>query len=356
MVFEEIIHLLINRTKEGIYLDDNCISFGDYVFIFKDIEDISREIGSIHSSALCMIGSTRSLVKNIGQDTVIRLDVREPRLSDLLLVGAVNTLAPFLRFGGDELFFEVGLIIKTPKNKIFPASLYWAQGGLAIGCWQEEILGDFIELKKDSHSFKSIYTKFSNLEKEELAEAFEFILNKVPISDFAGEYWTENGGIRMGVMSGSPFIEDIPIDEDTNFAINYYSGELMDIMHNCATPEELEKFNTLTRIKRNADYKNNILLKFNAYLIKKCFDDLILFTAKTKSRYAFQALGLFLMETGINIPNDIKKLILKNSHWKDESLKYEDRKEKSRRREELIDFITKLLDYREGNYITLPNF
>lgn len=160
----------------------------------------------------------------------------------------------------------------------------------------------------------------------------------------------------MGIESDIPFIEDIPIEDNACYALCYYGGMLMDIMNDCASTEELERFENLSRIKKNVEYKNSILLKFSRYLIHKCYDDLILFPTKKKSRYSFQALGLFLMENGIKIPNDVKKVILERSHWKDEFLRFKDRKERAKRREELVDFITKILNHREGNYISFPYF
>ena len=49
------------------------------------------------------------------------------------------------------------------------------------------------------------------------------------------------------------------------------------------------------------------------------------------------------------ITEEIRTLILKNSHWRHERYKFKIRQERIKRKKDLFDFQAKLLEYKEGN-------
>lgn len=54
------------------------------------------------------------------------------------------------------------------------------------------------------------------------------------------------------------------------------------------------------------------------------------------------------MDDGVKMTNDVKKLILKHSRWKDEHHKLKDKEKRVKRRRQLFEFRAKILDYKEG--------
>jgi hypothetical protein len=352
MDIKDIIYQAIQTANGKDKFENGVINLAGYGFVFVNIQLILENFELNYSSGLCRIGASRNLLKtwdSTGIDVLGKFNAN--RYNDLLYVGSVSTLVPSIKFGGNEQLFEVGMFIKTPEGKLFPATLYWSQGGLTIGCWQKKMLGKFIGLKLRKHNIELDYLSFSETEKEHLVDAIELALQRVPISDFEGEFWDENGGTRMGVKSGCPFIEDIPIEEDIYYALAYYDGEFMNIMHDCASSEEIDKFNNLVRVKRDQNFQSKILLNFNRYLIERCYKELVSKAKEIGSRYAFQALGIFLMENGAKMTDEIRRLILENSRWRDERNKNLSRQEKIKRRKDLINFQAKILEYKEGNMV-----
>lgn len=121
-------------------------------------------------------------------------------------------------------------------------------------------------------------------------------------------------------------------------------GALHDILLASFTLDEINKlsetFSDETRIRK---------------YIKKCYDTLVSYAFKTESRVGFQALGVFLMEYGSKMTNDLKKLILKYSKWKDERKQLKNKKDRIERKKYLFDFNEKILKYKPGNKVKVPD-
>jgi len=168
------------------------------------------------------------------------------------------------------------------------------------------------------------------------------------MSDYEGEYWSSHGGNRMGIKAGVPFIIDIPIDDNHWYALNYYKGKFWEILHKCAALDDKmilrERLSALPHTNSGKGYK--LLKEFNRDLIERCYSSLLDYAEQACSRYAFQALGSFLMEYGVNISDHTKRLIIKNSHWRDEYYNFDDRNSRIERKKVLLNFIIEILNYR----------
>ncbi len=52
MDFEETVHLLLSKTRNRICLDHQLVGFGDYSFVFRDINWVSETVDSSYTSGL----------------------------------------------------------------------------------------------------------------------------------------------------------------------------------------------------------------------------------------------------------------------------------------------------------------
>ena len=136
--------------------------------------------------------------------------LRYNRENDLILLGSLKTLVPELEFGGDEIFFNVWLFIITPDNEKFPATFYYGPSGMALGGWESKDYQNKsifpLEFRVNINS--SIFD-IKGDKKEDLIEAFESALKKVPISDFFGIYKHDLGYALMMVKTGTPFMIEL---------------------------------------------------------------------------------------------------------------------------------------------------
>ena len=113
--------------------------------------------------------------------------------------------------------FEVWMFVKTPQDRIFPATLYYGQSGLKIGGCDPDFAKHFIFdkklLPKYPKKFKTIINfspyDLTQEEKEELAEALELALRKVPVSDFYGIFQHDFGNLLMGIKNGKPIMVEL---------------------------------------------------------------------------------------------------------------------------------------------------
>ncbi len=83
---------------------------------------------------------------------------------------------------------EVWLLVKTPDEKIFPATFT-----SIINCSPFD---------------------FSRDELDALIEALECTLSQVPATDFYGVYQSDDGAFLMGLKSGVPFIVNLGYSYD----------------------------------------------------------------------------------------------------------------------------------------------
>lgn len=149
----------------------------------------------------------------------------------------------------------------------------------------------------------------------------------------------------MGIKSGIPFMMDIPIDEDFDYALSYYEAELKDTLYDHVTPEQWKMLDDLIIATVDLKRRRKIIKDFKRVLLRKYYNELLNWAKRQLSRYAFQALGTFLMEHSVEIRNDVKKLILDNSHWKDEFRKLGNVKYRIKRKMFLFKFRVKILAY-----------
>ena len=214
MKVEELLELLINvaEGEDRIYL--GVVSFNGYGFIFQDpFISAVPYITAQESSKFCSISLL--LKRNIFQQDFDKYNLKgtyeymtERDNYDMLLAGALKTLVPTLKFGGEELLFDTWVFVKTPDGKQFPATYYYAQSGMSLGGWSSYNNSEIFPKK-----FISIINftpfDFGKEELEELVQALEHALRKVPVSDFHGIYKHDFGQTLMGVRDGRPFTMEL---------------------------------------------------------------------------------------------------------------------------------------------------
>lgn len=115
-----------------------------------------------------------------------------------------------------------------------------------------------------------------------------------------------------------------------------------DLCHDHLTDEEVYK------------YPENLPNEILCILVERCYKELIGLAFLQKSRLSFQVLGYFLMSYGAKMTEDVKKLILKNSQWKDDRTFLKDKKDRLERKKYLFDFRKKILNYKSGTKVKIP--
>ncbi len=129
---------------------------------------------------------------------------------DLLAVGSLKTIIPYLEVGGYESLFNVLIVAKTPNNEIFPFIFYFGPSGTAIASNDSEsqilqILKEmFITIPMDVTTYNPF--TFSKRELTNFLKAFASALRKVSATDFQAVYEHDFGKERMGIEKGIPFI------------------------------------------------------------------------------------------------------------------------------------------------------
>ncbi|MFW9972271.1 MAG: hypothetical protein ACFFDF_18950, partial [Candidatus Odinarchaeota archaeon] len=121
-------------------------------------------------------------------------------------------------------------------------------------------------------------------------------------------------------------------------------GTFHDIIISSFTSEEL---NNLSKT-----FSNNNRIKM---CIKEFYNVLISYAFTTETRIGFQALGVFLMEYGGKMTDNLKKVILKYSKWKDERSQLTNRKDKVERKKYLFEFREKILKYNSSDKVLIPD-
>ena len=351
MNINHLIRLVLNASKGINNIDEGAIGFSNYGFLFRQVSLIADRFGLEYTSGLSPVGSRRELIEDWDNDNIQKkvtyLCYRSNKVKDLHYAGALKTLLPSVEFGGNDKFFEVGMLIKTPNSKIFPATFYWGSKGLAIGGWKQEIFSHFVMLEKSNTYINFAPLELTDDKLDGLIETIQHTLQTVHVSDFEGDYWTEFGGTTMGIRSGKPFIMEIPIDNDPSFAIVHYKGEFWEILHSSINSKDKiifkERMSNMTEV--NPEKSSKLVNEFNKYLIEKCYNLLIDHVHKKCSRFAFQAIGHFLIENGGKITSDLKKSILENSRWRDERYRFKDITSKIERKKFLYNFRAEILCY-----------
>ncbi|MFX1588211.1 MAG: hypothetical protein ACFFC1_08655, partial [Promethearchaeota archaeon] len=235
--------------------------------------------------------------------------------------------------------------MKTSDNKIFPATFYYGKSRLAIGGWNP----NSVMLLTSKDSYPKVLEKYINFnpfdfdeqKKDSLASAVETALKKVPVSDFEVIFRDDYGDYLIAIKDGNPFYK--VIEEDEFWPIQIiddgswsYLDKFEQLIEDHLTPSDNARMkNGLTSLEYGILRKE---------VIERCYDDLVEFSHQQNSRLAFQVLGYFLMDDRVKMTDDVKRLILKNSLWKDERHKFKDKESRIKRKRELLGFRAKILN------------
>lgn len=335
----EGINSLLSSTKNDI--ERSVVLSSGYVFLFIEYEELERILNLKYSSKLSNVGLLKDIYKKWKED---KLDIfRYEKIDDLYYAGMVKTLLPSIKFNTEESLFNAGLLIKRPNGEIIPAIFYLGKSGAALGGWKEEMLDKFVGIKLSSNKIKKFKININRDEIDDLCKAFELALQSVPISDFEGEFWNEYGGTYIGIKSGIPYVEEIPIEEDIDYALTYYQGELLNVATKDLTEENTAKLSK--KAKGNPELRRRLLGEFTQELMENSINDLVKYCNEVNSRLVFQALGRLLMTYDLKIPNKVKRMILSNSRWVDERKNIKDKEKRKQRKKELLKFKIDILSY-----------
>lgn len=211
MRIEQLIRLVTEATEGKDNIKEGIVGSNGYGFVFKDLNSNITYIINTNSHKYCEAGSMREVVKIWKKVKNIRelkdLSHRD-ELYDLILAGSLKTLVPTLQFGGFSMFSVWGFV-KTPKDRMFPFTFYFAQSGVSIGGWASYGITPFAKEIVFPENFLEIINftpfNFTDDEKGCFLDALEFALKKTPVSDFWGVFNRDIGNSYMGIKRGKPF-------------------------------------------------------------------------------------------------------------------------------------------------------
>ncbi|MFX0037672.1 MAG: hypothetical protein ACFE9I_18785 [Candidatus Hermodarchaeota archaeon] len=358
---DNLLELVCVASKGKDKIDEGAIGFNGYGFVFKNIDYKSKNsfITDIGSSKLCSFGVFkdvyRNFIKKKHEIESLELLFDSDLKLDLYFGGALKTLIPNLKFGGEEILFSVWIFVRTPKNQMFPIILYYGQSGTSIGGWSSDShLSD--ERSSFSQKFKSIINfstfNLSKMELDEFIEALTSALYKVQISDFEGLYEHDLGVDLMGIKSGVPFIQKFGVNSREEQTWSYAimgSSEAFKLFH---------KFNEIIRVSLPLEtyeaYPNGIPDTIYQNQIENHYEELISFADNQNSRLAYIILGVVLMSHRGKMTNELKKVILKYSDWKYEKNQLKSRRDKIERKRHLMEFRNKIKSYTGISQVKIP--
>ncbi|KKL69860.1 hypothetical protein LCGC14_2110710 [marine sediment metagenome] len=213
MNIEQIIKLSIEAAEGKDNVKEGVVGSNGYGFVFKDLNSNILYVTDLNSQRYCEAGSMRGALKIWKKDKNFE-DLQDlssfNEENDLLLAGSLKTLVPTLQFGGYEMF-GIWMFVRTPKDRMFPAILYWGVSGVTIGGWSSYGITPFAKEIIFPEDFLKVinFTPFNFTDDERgcFLDALEFSLKKVPISDFWGVFNRDIGNSYMGVKRGEPFNE-----------------------------------------------------------------------------------------------------------------------------------------------------
>ncbi|MHA1931120.1 MAG: hypothetical protein ACW96X_01195 [Promethearchaeota archaeon] len=328
--YEDLIKLVMKVSDSVNYFNEGAVFYEGYGFAFRDFEDLKDFISPIDSVKLYNFSSTRDLLiaYEAGEkDFGYMYDLGD--YDDLLLAGAVKTLVPNLKFGGDEIFFQVCIIVRTPNSKLFPIILYYGKSRLAIGGWKSNFQGKFFNV-----------SELTLNELDDLASKLESALLKISPSNYKGKYHCEAGTFLMGVKNHDAFIEKVE-EED-------YSLSIL-ILDNDESWEYYDSYLDIIKNYLKEQNKDPSLFKNNKEIARKsfnyCLDKLVNYAKRLNNRIGFQILGYIIMKYNGDMTNEIINLVLENSHWEDELHLYKNEKYWKMRKTNLTDFYKKVENY-----------
>jgi len=227
MFFNHLLRLAKDAAGGIDNIGQGAIGTDGYGFVFRDKDYMEKYVEVYHSSKFQSLGSMREFMEMFKKDmksafkSIDDIDA----LQDVYLIGSIKTLVPTMNFGGPDVLFSVWVFIITPEGYRFPASLYYGPSRLAFGGWSEEkrFFDDQREFPKE---FTSIINcnpfALSELELEELSEALELSLRKVPTTPFFGMHRPEYDYMLIGISEDEkkPYI--VPVEKE------YYTEKGLD--------------------------------------------------------------------------------------------------------------------------------
>ncbi|MFX1409584.1 MAG: hypothetical protein ACFFA6_04480 [Promethearchaeota archaeon] len=351
-----LVQLVSEAAKGNDNFKEGAVGFNGYGFVFRDYDYSSKDsfINDIGSSKLCSFGAFKNIYKKFlrNENKLLNYDSK----LDLYFGGALKTLIPTLKFGGDEILFDVWMFVKTPKNQMFPATFYYGQSGTSIGGWSADYHLS-TKGKTFPQNFKSLINfspfNFSHNELEGFIEALEYSLKKVPVSDFEGIYVHDLGKNLMGIRSGKPFIEAFHLNHEKRTDTWSYC-----ILGNDDAMLYLNKYVDIT----TKDVPHNIFKKYSQglpdelyhELIKNSYDQLFDYAYNQKSRLAFLVLGVFLMLHKAKLTEELRQIILNYSDWKYEEKQLKKKEYRAERKYFLADFRKKIKEYDGTRRVKVP--
>ncbi len=210
----ELLKLLENTTEEKVDYKGQVIHFQGYSFLFRDrwLKDRKPYVTGLHSSKFSSVGYWRRIIRGTIENldkikSLNDLNLEDTKL-DYIFGGSLKTLLPTLKFGGDETLFKVWMFVKTPEGYLFPATFYYGKSGTSVGGWRMDRAKDVFP-----PAFYSIINfspfNFKPNELDAFIEALELSLKMVPVSDYYGIYYGENGYTLMGAKDNKPLFMEL---------------------------------------------------------------------------------------------------------------------------------------------------
>jgi len=211
---KELLKLLEDTAEDKVDYKGKVIHFQGYSFIFRNPYIKPREsyINVKFSSKVTSAGFWRKVImyslENLDKiKTLNDINLEDTKL-DYIFGGSLRTLVPTLKFGGDEVLFDVWMFVKTPEGYMFPATFYYGKSGTSLGGWR-------IDRAKEAFppEFYSIINfspfNFTPNELDAFVEALELSLKMVPVTDYYGIYYGENGYTLMGARDNKPLFMEL---------------------------------------------------------------------------------------------------------------------------------------------------
>ena len=229
------IFTLVNDASCGVdNIQDGAIGSSGYGFLFMNEDSLPECVRFCGGGRLYPLGSMKDFAieyeKHVIKD-FSNFSGDELFYQDIKIIGSVKTLVPDARFGdpdNQDIMFEVWLFVRTPDKRTFPARIYYGPTRLAIGKWNFYRVCD----SKAAIEFESLFnydpSKFSLIEKQELAIAIELALMKVPVSDFLGILNHDCGYRVLSIYRGRSIVLHLPPAADIDFLLSFYNYRLID--------------------------------------------------------------------------------------------------------------------------------
>ncbi|TXT59311.1 MAG: hypothetical protein BAJALOKI3v1_1090002 [Promethearchaeota archaeon] len=336
--YENLLELASEIAEEEDDIEEGAVGWKGYAFIFKKLEFFFKPNERITGS-----GAFHIKYRNI--ENIIETAAK------------LKTLIPNIKFGGDEVLFDVSLFVKTPNNKKFLATFYFRKFSLGIGTLvpvgdKDPNINIWSKTPEKNYPKRGIW-KYLNSSAGSLTEeeqiqfcrALELALAKVPKTDFKC-YLRHDFGTSVIEFDGkTPSMREDTSGEyrgpDRTWAYTMTGNDrarrirwdYMDIVQDHMTSADFEK------------YPDGVPRKFRKKIIERYYDEFLEYLSKQDSRLAYIALGVFLMRFGAIITDDLKRQILKYSNWKWDKDQLEKRKDRRERKKYLKEFRTKLKNY-----------